>query len=99
MTKQEYNDDLKTLYLLIKTIDKVDIDRAIQIITDPDIDTQELSDLIKMSITGTIIDKNNKAIKLSTKLVLTAIKTHKLNIDFTLDTEVSILEKELQLTN
>jgi len=93
------NNEIKTLYLLIKSIEKIDINKALQIIVDPNIDTKELAELIKISITGIIKDNTNKAIKLSPELVLAAIKTHKLNIDFSLDTELSILEKELQLTN
>lgn len=60
---------------MLKALEEVDKEKAIQVISDPNLDPKELSELIECSLMGKIVNKSTgKPMKFSNELVMAGIR-------------------------
>ena len=62
-------------YTMLKALDDVDKDKAVQVISNPNLDGKELSELLECSMLGKIVDKNSgEPLKLSKEVMMAGLR-------------------------
>jgi len=65
------NDNRTNSFLLIHCLDAVDKEKAVQVISDPELDTKELASVVEDSLMGNIVNKTeNKTLHLSDEVMM-----------------------------
>jgi len=60
--------------MLVKAVEEVDLSKAVELVSSPDLDKDELCRLLQDSIMGNLVDKETKEpLKLSNKVVMAGI--------------------------
>lgn len=68
------NQNLINNFTVVKVFEEIDEDFAVQVISNPDIDGNDLSEMLSASIMGNIKDKNTKeSVKLSNKVLMNGL--------------------------
>jgi len=79
---EKQNEKRKRIYdnfTMLKALDEVDKEKAIQVISEPNLDGKELSELLETSMLGRVVNKNTgKPLELSKEVLMAGLR-NKLN--------------------
>ena len=83
------NNKMFDSFTLVKALDDVDQDKAVELVSTPNLDPKELSSVIECSLLGKVVNKESKEpLKLSNKVMAAAILNRLNQIEIDLQTEI-----------
>lgn len=79
MSKNERQERMYNNFTALKALEEIDEEKAVQVISVPDLDGQELSDILECGLLGKIVNKvSGQPLKLSNKVMMAGLR-NKLN--------------------